>query len=85
MKKILLMLLAALCIHLLTGCGSDNESSSTAVNKSSSQTQNFSTYTDDNSNLAEITTTQSNVLPTFEEVQADYPDKTVLVWVAPFL
>lgn len=85
MKKILLMLLAALCIHLLTGCGSDNESSLTAVNKSSSQTQNFSTYTDDNSNLAEITTTQSNVLPTFEEVQADYPDKTVLVWVAQYM
>ena len=85
MKIILFMLLAALCMLLLTGCGSYNESGSTAVNESAPQTQDFSTYTYDNSDLAEITTTQSNVLPTFEEVQAEYPDKTVLVWAAQYL
>ncbi len=79
------MLLAALCILLHTGCGSDNESSSTAVNESTPQAQDFSTYTDDDGNLVEITTKQSNILPTYEEVQAEYPYKTVLVWAAQYM
>lgn len=40
--------------------------------------------TSENGDLDEITT-QSNVLPTFEKVQAEYPGKTVLVWAAQYM
>lgn len=84
MKKLLLMLPAALCMLLLTGCGANNESSSTGGNESAPQAQVSSAYSDGNGDLDEITT-QPNVLPTFEEVQSEYPDKTVLVWAVQYM
>ena len=61
---------------LLTGCGSDSESSSTAVIESATQEQDFSSYTDSDTHVS------SGTLPAYEQVQEEYPDKTVLVWAA---
>jgi len=91
MQRILLIMLTVLCMLTFTSCAAENEKNvSTVVDQSAVQTEmiptNTSAYTDENGNHVEVTITgRPPALPTFEEVQADYPDKTVLVWVAQYM
>lgn len=79
MKKILVFLLAALFACSFSGCKKYDNGGAAASTKDGDDPNDSQTeppYTDSDDH------TSSDALPTFEEIQAEYPDKTVLVWAA---
>lgn len=82
MKKIFVFLLAALCMFSFSACNiydKGDVSASTGHGDLSSDNQIDSPYTDNDAH------TLSDTLPTYEQVQAEYPDKTVIVWMVQYV
>ena len=82
MKKIFFFLLVALCVCSLSACqGYDKGGTATPTEDGdfSSDSQIKPPYTDSETHVS------SNTLPTYEQVQAEYPDKTVLVWAMQYM
>ncbi len=82
MKKMFVFLLAALCVFSFSACGiydKGEAATSTEGGALTSDNQTEPTYTDSDAH------TSSDTLPTYEQVQAEYPDKTVIVWMTQYV
>ena len=91
MKRLPCLIMSIVFATFLTAC-SKEETSSDSTSEPTSSTependslaQNVSSYVDEDGNTV-IIFGPSYVPPTFEEVQAEYPDKTVLVWAMQYM
>lgn len=91
MKRLFCLIMSIVFAASLTACSKDEVSSDSTSEPTSStepesapHAQGSSSYTDDDGDTV-VTITPSYNNPTFEEIQAEYPDKTVLVWAAQYV
>ena len=86
MKRLFCLIMSIVLATSLTACSTEEPSSdstpkpqSSTESESAPQAQDSSSYTDSDTHVS------SDTLPTYEQVQAEYPDKTVLVWAAQYV
>ncbi len=87
MRKFLYMAASVLLLSTLTGCGAENSETVSSADMSQVETSapEDLTTSESESNIIidnPIIDVSGSQLQTYEDVQAEYPDKTVLVWAA---